>query len=269
MAARKRWSPITPIAISTEDCTPDIKERIIADLPFLRDLTPAEVREIQPLFREAGYKPGEQVFGGQDRTGYVRTDHVRGSTTPGGLHPSRELFVLGAGLIKVIRGDYDGREVVLDFLVTGEFFGSAVGIGAEERAEAHTATCVFYLDDRSVNRLFTRHPSVPARILDDTAERIGDLHRRLHLLSGADVPTRIAATLQRLAEKTGKRTSEGILLQTPLSREELASLSGTTTESASRVVSDLKRRGCIIAGRRWFTLTEKFSDLIDPDHGLT
>jgi len=39
VAQRKRFSPVTPIAISPEDCTPDIKKRIVSDVPFLEDLS--------------------------------------------------------------------------------------------------------------------------------------------------------------------------------------------------------------------------------------
>lgn len=241
MAQRKRFSPVTPIAISPEDCTPDIKKRIVSDLPFLEDLSETEILDVMPLFREQGFVPGETIA-------------------------PEQLCVVGAGLVKIIRSDYDGREIVLDFLRTGEFFGLAVGSAAEDRAQAHTAACVFAVNGDAVRRLFLQYPSVTAHMLASTAERVNELHRRLQFLSGADVSSRVIETLSRLAEKTGSATADGTLLQLPLSREDLGSLSGATTESVSRVVSELSRNGYLKTGRRWFTLRPKFADLLDRDH---
>lgn len=243
MSERKRETPLKPVAITTEDCTPHLKQQIIAGLPFLQDLDDEELRVIGPKFRELGFGPGEMIDTG----------------TTGGL------FVVGAGLVKLQRSDYDGRDVVLDFLVTGEVFGPIVGYTAGDLATAHTAVCLFHVTAEQLNTLFNRRPSVASHVLEMTAARISLLHERLLLLSGATAKTRIVSTLIRLAQKVGIRSDEGILLQVPLSRENLAALCGTTTETTSRTVSALQRDGHLSTGRRWITLTDSFFDVFGLD----
>ena len=236
MSERKRTTPLTPVAITTEECTLDMKRRIIVGLPFLHDVSGRELREVEPIFRELGFAAGQQIDTGA----------------------GRGLFVVGAGLVKLVRSDYEGRDVVLDILVTGEFFGRMVGFSEVDVAVAHTAACVFHAGDQQLKRLFQRHPEIAVRLLEMTSARIGRLHERLHLLSGASARDRVVTTLQRLAEKVGVRSAKGILLQVPLSREDLAALSGTSTETASRIISALQREGLLAAGRRWITLRERF-----------
>jgi CRP/FNR family transcriptional regulator, nitrogen oxide reductase regulator len=246
MSEKRRETPLPPFAITTDECTFDMKRRIIAALPLLQDLSDEELRTVEPVFRELGFEAGERVLP-------ARSSDLHG------------LSVVGAGFVKLIRGDYEGRDVVLDFLVTGEPFGPAVGSGSADLAIAHTAVCVFHVDGGELESLFRRRPQIASRLIELTAARVADLHDRLHLLSGASARTRIVATLRRLASKVGRPTRDGVLLEIPLSREDLASICGTTPETASRVVSALQRAGQLKTGRRWFTLTETFPHISAAD----
>lgn len=241
MGRRRGETPLQEVTIAPEDCTPDVKHRIIAGMPFLSDLSEDEVREIEPVFHERGFTTDERV--------HVDEDGGRG------------IYVVGAGLVKLLRTDYEGHEVVLDILVTGEFFGSAAGGTSTDRAVAHTNSCVFHVSQSTFDTLLARYPGIASHLFKLSSERVAMLHERLHELSGAPARTRVIETLHRLAAKVGTRTSEGILLQVPLGREELASLSGMTTETTSRIVSAMKRDGHLKTGRRWIALTDTFFGL--------
>ncbi|HWV26144.1 MAG TPA: helix-turn-helix domain-containing protein, partial [Aeromicrobium sp.] len=68
---------------------------------------------------------------------------------------------------------------------------------------------------------------------------------------------RVATALLRLADKLGKdRGAEGIVLEVPLSRADLAGLARSTPESVSRVMSRWKKEGIIDSGRRWTALLD-------------
>jgi CRP-like cAMP-binding protein len=49
----------------------------------------------------------------------------------------------------------------------------------------------------------------------------------------------------------------GLLIQLPLSRSDLAEMVGTTTESASRVMSQFQKEGLVRSGRRWVAITDQ------------
>src|SRR5699024_10431544 len=66
------------------------------------------------------------------------------------------------------------------------------------------------------------------------------------------VPQRVATVVLRLADKLGQnRGSEGIMLEVPLSRADLAGLARSTPQSVSRVMSRWKTDGIIDSVSRW------------------
>lgn len=78
----------------------------------------------------------------------------------------------------------------------------------------------------------------------------------MHRLSAAPVEQRLAATLLLISEKTGEPWQHGVLLRVPLSREDLASMTGAVTETVSRILSHRRRDGLIETGRRWVAIKD-------------
>ena len=74
-------------------------------------------------------------------------------------------------------------------------------------------------------------------------------------LPRALVEQRLAHVLLKLVEKIGEQDDVGLLIQMPLGRSDLAELTGTTTETASRVMSQFQKEGLIQTGRRWVAIT--------------
>ena len=62
--------------------------------------------------------------------------------------------------------------------------------------------------------------------------------------------------LLKLAEKLGEVSNEVVLIQMPLSRVDLAQMTGTTTETASRIVSQFQKEGLVRTGRQWIAITD-------------
>ena len=105
--------------------------------------------------------------------------------------------------------------------------------------------------------VMNRHPVVALAVLDEVSHRLEEAQQSVRRLSGGTVEQRIAASLLVLADKLGEPRDESILLQLPLTREDLASMTGTTTESVSRTLSKWRRAGLIETGRRWTSLKDR------------
>ena len=80
-------------------------------------------------------------------------------------------------------------------------------------------------------------------------ERIQVLQDRLREMATERVERRIANTLLRLARQTGRKTPEGVQIDLPLSRQDLAELCGTTLYTVSRTLSRWEMDGIVEAGR--------------------
>jgi CRP-like cAMP-binding protein len=65
------------------------------------------------------------------------------------------------------------------------------------------------------------------------------------------VEQRLARALIRLAGQAGQQTPTGVLIDLPLSRVDLAEMTGTTIYTASRVLSRWEHQGLVETGREW------------------
>jgi CRP-like cAMP-binding protein len=76
-------------------------------------------------------------------------------------------------------------------------------------------------------------------------------------LSALPVEQRVALTLLKLGEKLGRENDSGLLIDVPLSRDELAEMTGTTPETVSRILSQLQNQKIIDSGRQWVTILNR------------
>ncbi|GBC80838.1 Global nitrogen regulator [bacterium HR09] len=77
-----------------------------------------------------------------------------------------------------------------------------------------------------------------------------DMQQRILELASERVEQRLARCLTRLARQVGRQVPEGILLDVPLSRQDLASMTGTTLYTVSRILSHWEGQGIVKAGRQ-------------------
>jgi CRP-like cAMP-binding protein len=84
------------------------------------------------------------------------------------------------------------------------------------------------------------------RTMADHVRETQDLFRQL---ATERVEQRLARALLRLARQMGRKTDQGVLIDFPLSRQDLAEMSGTTLYTASRVLSQWEKDGLVLSGR--------------------
>src|SRR3546814_4026797 len=90
--------------------------------------------------------------------------------------------------------------------------------------------------------------------------RLKDTHARLRELQTERVERRIAHAIARLVAQAGRRVEGGILIDFPVSRQDIAEMTGTTLHTVSRTLSAWQERGIVKLGRQKLTV-------VDP-HGL-
>jgi CRP-like cAMP-binding protein len=174
--------------------------------------------------------------------------------------PAKRLYVVAAGKVKLLRHTLKGKDVLLDILQPGEFFGSLAALGDDEyteTAQAQTDSCVLGVDSDSFRKILDLHPQVALKVLDTLAERLKSAQEMVRQLSAHSVERRIAYTLLKLGEKLGQEEEVGLLIQVPLSREDLAQMTGTSPETASRVLSQFQKDSLIESGRQWVSITDR------------
>lgn len=236
----RRHSPVEVETVPAASCSVELRLEILGALPFFAPLSPEAIAAANERFREQGFTAGEMItFSGE---------------------PATFLYVVASGQIKLLHHTLGGKDVLLDVLTPGEFFGN---LSAQDKAiytetaVAQTDVCVLSVATQAFRAILEQHPAAALAVLDLTASRLQAAQARVRQLSAYSVEQRIAATLLRLAEKLGQEQEVGWLIQTPLSREDLAQMAGTTPESASRVMSQLQKDGLISSGRQWVAITDR------------
>ncbi len=239
MKARRK-TPIKMITTEPQHCSIDLRLKILGRLPFFAGLSPADLAAINRCFVEKGYLPGERVYTTGD--------------------PAERLFVVAEGKIKLLQHAPNGRSVLLDILTSGEFFGNLATLGVSrypDTAQSQTQACVLSIRSEEFRQVLDEHPELALKTMAIMAERLQSANQRVLQLSSMPVDQRIAFTLLELGKKHGRKQEARLLIDVPLSRDDLAEMTGATTETVSRVMSQLHSRGIIETGRQWVAITDQ------------
>lgn len=232
--------PLQKDDIDPQICSIDLRLEILQGLPFFSSLPSSEIESINRRFVERGYEAGETIYFAGD--------------------PVKHLFVVASGKVKLQRHSFAGKDVLIDLLIQGDFFGNLSGKQGEESAEtaqAHTMSCVLSIGAGSFREILAQHPSVALRVLDIQASRLKTAHEQIRQLSVYTAEQRVAWTLLHLADKLGSETEHGLVIQTPLSRKDLAEMVGATTETVSRTISHFQHEDWVRSGRAWIAIRDR------------
>jgi len=197
--------------------------------PIFAGLPPRELTALAGAARETSYRAREYVFSEGD--------------------PAVVFCLVKRGHVKILRRAKSGKDVVLDLLGPGEAFG---GVAVIERrpypASAQTTepTVVTKIPQDVICALADRYPSIVREMALLIGERLRAAHATVTSLASDPVEARLASALVRLADREGVRAGSGVRLPFTLTRQSLADMTGTTVETAIRILSRWQRDGLVL-----------------------
>lgn len=167
---------------------------------------------------------------------------------------ARVFFVLARGRVKFTQTSAEGHEVILRVTGPGEPFGGIAAFAAggtyPVTASAVEASEAYAWDGARITALMRRFPEIGINAGRLLAERLHALQRQHRELMTERVERRIARALLRLAQHAGRRVEAGVEIDFPLSRQDLAEMTGTTLFTVSRTLSAWQDAGVIATARR-------------------
>ena len=232
-------SPVRQEWVDPVVCSLDYRLKIIGRLPFFRHLSHDAIVEINRLFEDRGIVAEQGVYFEGD--------------------PGKNLYLVATGKVKLMRNTLSGREVLLDILQAGEYFGYLSITSQQsypETAIAQTDCCILQITAQNFEKVLDRYPDVTMKVLKAVGQRLEESQEIIKQLSVYTVEQRIAATLVRVTRKLGEQKQIGMLIQIPFSRQDLAAMTGTTVETVSRVMSRFAAEGLISTGRKWVAVND-------------
>ena len=206
---------------------------------FFEALTPEEVADLRASGRERHYDANVALFHEGDDAGSV--------------------IVLLAGRAKLTVPSSSGREVIVAVRGPGDLLGELAAL-VEAPRSATVATIepvdALIMSGSAFASFLERNSRVALVILRMVAERLLYADLQQAQFATHDVVGRVAHRLVELTERFGVEQEEGILLDVPLSQEELAGWTGASREAVNKALQVLRSLHMIETGRRRFTVLD-------------
>lgn len=201
-------------------------------IPFLEVLPDEEIAALAHQAHRRQYRAGATIF--------YRDD------------PGSTLYVIQNGRVKLVLTSPEGREVTVDIVGPGDFFGELALVDGGPRSA--TAVALEPVEAFTLNRglfiaILERHPQAMLALLAVVGDRLRRTDEMLQDVLFLDLPARLAKQLLALAEQHGAPTPEGIRLDMRLSQSELAAIVGTTRESINRCLNAFADRDILALDR--------------------
>lgn len=158
------------------------------------------------------------------------------------------LFCMNSGKVKVFKNNVQGKEYIIYIAKAGDFLGYRALL-SEEFYQA-TATVledakICFIPKESFFEVLQKNPTFMRKVVKAVCHEMGLLEGRLAELAHKSVRERLAANLLMLKETYGMEGEGSTLIDLALSREDLASIVGTATETVIRLLSEFKTDGLI------------------------
>jgi CRP-like cAMP-binding protein len=154
--------------------------------------------------------------------------------------PAEFYFKVVSGAVRSCTLLADGRRHVGDFFLAGAFCGLGAEASYAFTAEAVTEVTLVRYARRSVDRLMAQQPQLGRSLIDLLCHDLQAAQQQRILLSRMTAVERVAAFLLHMAERNGDAR-----ITLPMTRTDIGDHLGLTTETVSRVLSQLCSAGVI------------------------
>lgn len=167
--------------------------------------------------------------------------------------------LVGAGFVKMVKSCPSGVDATLEIMGPGELFGLLGTIDGQGcPLMACTLTDVVYLkiSKAEIKDIYRANHVLKDRLVRKTTLRMHQKLDYMSRLTSSRVEERIAAVLFILAESYGCHVGNSIRLDVPLTRQQVAEIAGTTTETTIRVFSRWTQRELVDTDHQFITILD-------------
>jgi CRP-like cAMP-binding protein len=185
--------------------------------------------------------------------------HAKNSTIFAQGEDAHSFFLLLHGHVRAVKTTPTGEQIVVRYMAPGEIFGVAPAIGLKQYPASATAVddgVVLTWPSAAWPRLVARFPALATNTLQTVGDRLQETHTRVVEMSTQQVEQRIAHTLLRLAGQSGRKLDHGVEIDFPITRQDIAQMTGTTLHTVSRILSGWEQLGLVESARQRIVLRE-------------
>jgi CRP/FNR family transcriptional regulator len=218
---------------------PQPTDDLLRRIALFRRVKPEDRARIAEVSRLKHYERGERIFSEGD--------------------PADTFLTIIEGRVKVYKATPAGKEVILEIFGAGDPLGAVAvyeSTALPASALALEPTDCLAIARQDFFRLLEQHPALVRGLLSGLTIRLAELTRRLAEMMGGRVEARFARLFLKFADQIGKAEPGGIYVAMPLTRQELADLTGTTIETAIRIMSRWQKEGVVRTEKDGFVVVD-------------
>lgn len=169
-------------------------------------------------------------------------------------------FTIVSGRVKIFKSTPTGKDVILEVFGQGDPLGALAayeGRPFPASAVAIEDTTCLAVPRREFFQLLETYPSLVRGLLMGLTLRLVELTNRIAELTGGRAEARFARLFLKMAEKSGRAERGGLFIPMPLSRQELADMTGTTIETTIRIMSRWGKDDVIRTEKDGFVIVDR------------
>ncbi|HEX4955925.1 MAG TPA: Crp/Fnr family transcriptional regulator [Thermoanaerobaculia bacterium] len=212
------------------------------------------VLRVNPLYRSLSEKDRKRLAEAAQLRSFAR-----GETLFAEGDPSELLHTIVDGRVKLVKVLPIGREVILEILGPGDPVGAIAALQSRPypatAVAIEPASCIL-IRSAAFFHLIETCPSLVRGLLVGLSFRLIQLTQRIAEVSGSRVEVRFARLFAKLAERMGEPRETGVFIPISLSRQDLADLTGTTIETAIRIMSRWAKEGRVLTEKEGFLVPD-------------
>ncbi len=167
--------------------------------------------------------------------------------------PAHQFYLLLQGRLKVMQVTADGQQIIVRMVNPGDLFGFALALGRKDYPATPVAavdSAVLVWPMAMMTDFMTHNPALAVNALQMIGRRLDDAHNRIRQISTQEVEQRVAHAVLRLAREAGVEEGDGVRIDFPVSRQDIAELTGATLHTVSRIISQWRGKGWVETGRQ-------------------
>lgn len=215
-------------------------DAVLRGTPVFQKLAPEDRRKVAEVAAVRRYARGENIF-------------EQGA-------PADAFYTIASGRVKIFRMMPAGKDVILEVFGPGDPVGALAAYDGRPfpaSAAALEDTVCVAIPRMVFFRLLEDHPSLVRGLMLGLTHRLVELTNRVTELSGTRIEPRFARLFLKLAGDMGQPDRGGTFVPLALSRQELADMTGTTIETAIRIMSRWGKQAIVRTEKDGFVILDR------------
>ncbi|WP_257348307.1 Crp/Fnr family transcriptional regulator [Pseudalkalibacillus decolorationis] len=180
--------------------------------------------------------------------------------------PIEALFLLKEGQVRLYRMNHQGKQFTVDVLTGGNIFGETTTLSLTDDqiyAQAMTDTYLCMIGKSDFEGFIEKKPKIALKFINILSNRLKEVYSLSEKIALSDVKYRLLYLLLKLSEKSGKRKKQWQSVNMKLTHADIANMIGSTRETTSAVLGQLKKDGLLKKGLKFSINAEKAEELLE------